>query len=347
MMQRFHQLVRAVWLILILSAAGTHFWFKFSLEEVQLFSLSIVMFLTSLAGAGYYLLVVYGQPENGNKFETTTLRVDSPGWRTYFLAIFLCALVIIVVNPRGLYGVKLFPQLSNAIKQDKIRYYRQLENDPEVIILGSSRALTLSPAYMEEILGFTTFNFGISGVAQIELVLQGEMITSKQVGEIPKVVVLELSPGNLKLIDESDLAEVPIELWPYMSAEQGMRFLADRLMDLFSGYHFTEALYVLEFTQQERPPQNYWEVSPDGSSRFFPRETLEEALARQLAEREQQNQIPCQNIANDGDRMIRGFAELAVENQFSLVYYYSPIHPHFKAEYLEQSENPYWCQRIF
>ena len=56
-------------------------------------------------------------------------------------------MTIILVDPRGLYGPTFFPQLSDDTRTLKLNYYNTLEMDPELVILGSSRAQGISPAY--------------------------------------------------------------------------------------------------------------------------------------------------------------------------------------------------------
>ena len=342
------KIIKIVLVLFVLRVAAINVLLTFSLDEVQLFSSSVVPLLSYLAGIAFLVLVLWDKAPSEDSGEP-----DSPqqnlqySWRAFFFGILLCVGVILIVNPRGLYGIKLFPQLSNAIKQEKVKYYNRLELDPEVVILGSSRALTLSPDYIQELVGYETYNFSISGVTQDELALQGQMLSSGRVRSIPHVVLFEISPSNLQPLNGVNLADVPIEFLPYMSGKQGLTFVLDRFEKLFSGYQFSEALYVLQFLRQERMPQNYWEVHPDGSSDFFPKETLDQALARQLQERRSQHQTPCQNYAKGADRMIRDFVSLAEQNQFSIVFYFSPIHPYFQQEYLDKSEDYGWCLEIF
>ena len=82
-------------------------------------------------------------------------------------------LAVLVVNPLGLYGFHFFPQLANGLKQEKVQYYQQQEQAAEVVILGSSRTLTISPAYIQDTLGYSAFNLGFSGVTPVELFFVG------------------------------------------------------------------------------------------------------------------------------------------------------------------------------
>ena len=69
------------------------------------------------------------------------------------------------------------------------------------------------------------------------------------------------------------------------------------------------------------------------------------SLARQLGERDTLN--PCQYYTKDGDAIFDQLTSLAEESNMALVLYFSPIHPTFQAEYLDESADYKWCKRIF
>ena len=340
-MDRIKQFLTPAFLVLLLAIIGNALRFQFLSQDILQFSNDMTSILQNLAVIVLVLLIFWHVPSQKKELATSESAPKlNRSWPTFFIIIGLCVFTVIIVNPRGLYGTKIFPQLANGLKQEKIKYYQALETEPELVILGSSRSLTISPAYIHKTLGISAYNFGFSGVSPTELSLQAGMIFSDNKPEIPLVILFEISPSNIEKTKKNDLAEVPIEFLPIMPARKAAGFLSDRYLELFNIHQFIESVYVLQFIQEHRTPGNYWEVMPDGFSKFYPRGTLSQALDRQLQQRV--NIHPCQNFSQDGDEFIHQFVSMANQKDFSIVFYTSPIHPYFRQEYVDKT--PYFQQ---
>lgn len=66
------------------------------------------------------------------------------------------------VNPLGKYASRELPTLVWTGREDKANLLEQYQNNPEVLILGSSRTMKLDPAYIEEKTNLDTFNAGVN-----------------------------------------------------------------------------------------------------------------------------------------------------------------------------------------
>jgi len=342
-MKRLFLIFSSAFLILL---AGIQFISEFQPQDVSLFSDAFITLIQHFASIGLFLLIVWQNfTAHPQQPDSSAPKTAFSGWLSFLTLIALCILTVIVINPRGLYGVRLFPQLANALKQDKIQYYWALDAEPEVIILGSSRTLTISPAYIQQSLGLKAFNFGFSGVSPNELFLLSDLIFSDNKPVPPSVVVFDLSPSDIAELRENDLAEIPIEFLPYMSVKKAAAFLLDRYLQLFNLHQFSEAVYVLQYVKENQTPQNYWEIRPDGYSIFLPPDNLTQALKRQLKQRE--TMVPCQYFNKKGDQVIRKYVALSHQKNFSVVFYYSPVHPVFRENYLEKHEHFERCESFF
>jgi len=70
----------------------------------------------------------------------------------------------VIADPYGSVGTHLFPTVTTSdrtVKADKIE---QLEEPPELVVLGSSRSMRYEPSYLEEKTGLRTFNAGVNGI---------------------------------------------------------------------------------------------------------------------------------------------------------------------------------------
>jgi hypothetical protein len=68
----------------------------------------------------------------------------------------------VVVDPWGGLGTGVFPSLVPTDRPAKVALVERLRKAPQVVIFGSSRALKLDPAYLEEKIGERGFNAAVS-----------------------------------------------------------------------------------------------------------------------------------------------------------------------------------------
>ncbi|HEX9744039.1 MAG TPA: hypothetical protein VGB30_01295 [bacterium] len=89
----------------------------------------------------------------------------SKSWSTFnFSAYFLRILLIIlgiaaganlIVDPFSIYGNGLVGKAEVNVYRVKLDLYSQLEQPPEALILGSSRAMAFDPSTVEDITGLS------------------------------------------------------------------------------------------------------------------------------------------------------------------------------------------------
>jgi hypothetical protein len=88
-----------------------------------------------------------------------------------FALILVTALVMgavlalnVIADPYGSVGTHFFPTVTTSdrtVKADKIE---ELEQPPELVVLGSSRSMRYEPEYLEEKTGLSAFNAGVNGI---------------------------------------------------------------------------------------------------------------------------------------------------------------------------------------
>lgn len=90
-------------------------------------------------------------------------------WRSFlsrFLLTVVLALICIgslnyFVNPEGLYGTHLVPQILWGARPQKAVMLKSVQPPPEALIMGSSRVMTILPAEVQAATGLRTFNAGV------------------------------------------------------------------------------------------------------------------------------------------------------------------------------------------
>ena len=66
-----------------------------------------------------------------------------------------------VINPLGLYAPKVFPPLVRTSRSDKLELIHNFSPKPEAVVLGSSRAMQISPAVVQRLTGLPGFNLAV------------------------------------------------------------------------------------------------------------------------------------------------------------------------------------------
>jgi hypothetical protein len=128
----------------------------------------------------------------------------APGWsKPMFAQAFLgtwlgiigfVAIVNFVVNPFGIYPTTLIPRVETNNYEKKLELFDAFQPQPEALILGSSRVMSLDPEIVTGITGQRCFNFSLPGAktetyyAVLKLALdRGAPIKTVIVGVEPEV----------------------------------------------------------------------------------------------------------------------------------------------------------------
>jgi hypothetical protein len=99
---------------------------------------------------------------------------QSSGGRAFWFVLVLALVTVLVLggaltlnviaDPYGSVGTGLFPTVTTSDRTVKADKVERLEQGPELVVLGSSRAMRYEPSYLEQRTGLSTFNAGINGI---------------------------------------------------------------------------------------------------------------------------------------------------------------------------------------
>jgi hypothetical protein len=70
----------------------------------------------------------------------------------------------VIADPYGSVGTHFFPTVTTSDRTVKADRIEQLEELPELVVLGSSRSMRYEPSYLKERTGLSTFNAGVNGI---------------------------------------------------------------------------------------------------------------------------------------------------------------------------------------
>jgi hypothetical protein len=96
----------------------------------------------------------------------------------------------VVVNPFDIYESRWFEPIVLSTRRTKLTLYRERRPPPDVLLLGSSRSMTVDPAYIEERTARHAFNAAMHGAAARDYLAFARCLTAE--AGFPRVVVVGL-----------------------------------------------------------------------------------------------------------------------------------------------------------
>jgi hypothetical protein len=136
-----------------------------------------------------------------------------------FLMVLLGALAVVgaanyFVNPTGLHAPKIFPTVSWNARQTKADLLKAADPKPQVLVLGSSRAMKIRPALITQLTGLPAFNAAVdAGLMEDDYVML--RYACERGGAQPKLILIGVDveafdnhrPSNVGLAISDELAE--------------------------------------------------------------------------------------------------------------------------------------------
>jgi hypothetical protein len=151
----------------------------------------------------------------------TALPAAATDWRGFvrrFLGLLLGVLLLIglanyFVNPTGLHAPQLLPTVNWNVRATKTELMRQAAVKPEVLVLGSSRAMKIRPSLVQELTGMPTFNATVEGaMTEDDYIMLRYAV--ERAGAHPKLLLIGIDveafhnarPSNVALLISDELS---------------------------------------------------------------------------------------------------------------------------------------------
>jgi hypothetical protein len=182
-------------------------------------------------------------------------------WTMGFILVISSVLaVVLYVDPHARFGRNLYLPVTVSAREVKTKLYGQLEGAPNIVILGSSRAFTISPAYIEEKTGYSAFNMSVEGGRAGDFGVQLNYILGS--GTKPQVLLIEVHYHTLDRQYETPNLQ-PLALLPYMPSKMAASVAEKSLQDTLSLQSFSDSLYTV---MHPSPPttRQTWTFEGDG-----------------------------------------------------------------------------------
>ena len=273
--------------------------------------------------------------------ESTTHGLFGLWLATGLLTVMLISGAILLINPRGMYVNTAYKPHQLLLRESKTTGYLNLSTKPDIVIMGSSRAFTLSPDYITEHTGYSAYNMAIEG-GRIEDIL----IQTRQMPVLPPVLLIELQQGLPR--ESNDIAfRAPLGWLRYMNPNTALLTIEKRLKGLLDLSHLAEAIYISRYQAiYERQPEEWPLFEANGLAHrpLVTEAELEQALLLDIGN------IPpirCDVIDPASQADMQELLHRSAAQETSLVFYVSPWHPRYYEALLQDEPQYQECQSLF
>lgn len=272
----------------------------------------------------------------------------SLGILVWFLGIFAALGIIsgtsIYVDPRNMYGTTYYAPFVVPGREEKLSYYAALENTPDVVVMGSSRAFALSPAQITAETGYSAFNMSLASGRINDVWIYSQYMLTQHNNRLPRVIILEID-FPIPVDNDYTASYSPLSLFPFMDSETRRKALQYRLDGLLDVDQFAESLYSLRFTRAYGSFAGNYQVQPDGwtTTRDYTEQELAANLVRDI------DMIPSscwQSPRPEGERLLRDYITLAHTHGSTVLLLRMPYQPTYYSTMRERMPNFDTCENI-
>ena len=296
---------------------------SFEIKDAAIFSNSLFELISNSILLLCLFLIVYYQFFNKGKER------NLPN-KTIIMSVLIVFSIIVAsnffINPRGIYPPSIFPALVTNYRNKKANDFTNLKKSPDLVIIGSSRALSINPDYVEEQTGISTYNFAVTGTYLDEYLVIMRYVFDQSKLDPPKVILID-RPG-FWVNPDSTADRAPLKFFPYIDEESRSKIFINRTVDLTNLHQFTEAIYSIQFLLFNREYQETWTIYNNGFGLPHIDESLGEAIEGSISDRLERKL--CDNFFPDESMpILEEMVSLAKENASSIIFYTSPAQPDY------------------
>jgi hypothetical protein len=322
--------------------------------------LSIAMFRDIiLSGALVFACVLFGALPLPGRSGGGRPGVFFAGSLSLFVLLLIGVMVFnYILNPLGIYPTSYFEPLvlnHDTTYRYKTNLYDSMNPPPEVVVLGSSRAFTVSPAYITEITGLSAFNASVHGGGVGDFIQFTRHMVDE--GHPPRVIIVGLAtelmvhksrpsqqanaPASPKKKAKSDpsLAERLLGTDAYRSLNEFRADLShniDLVRQLAAWYQTEESIRQLKLEFNGRP-RAFYRIDTDGLV-HFKRPQLEKMVQANIADPLWGELFSRYDEVDKGAlTVVKNLLALCRKNHIQVIFYLPPYQPQMLAIYDQQN----------
>lgn len=280
-----------------------------------------------MLGLVFFLATIWLASSGNTEERQFNVRLSRYWGIGFVFLLLLTTGTVAYVNPHSRFDNTNLPHVNAGARVIKKDYLLQLDETPDVILLGSSRAFTISPAYLKEKTQLSAFNMSVEGGRVGDFFIQLDYMLDA--GIKPAVIIIELDIESL-MGDHWNISEQPLSLVPHMPVAQGLDVYKESLRDTFGVFAFSDALFVLALPEEYNEEWWVWSFQSDGMGvrkdldRQKYLQLLEETVSTRL-----QAHLRCRKFDLEATSALEATIQRAEENNIAVLLYSSPLNAVF------------------
>ena len=296
----------------------------------------------TLCGLLFFFFIIWIIKTIPNLQQELSTQVDPVGLRRIVIisasSILICIAVFnIFADSWDLYGLDFWESRVLPSRSVKLDFYSRLAEPPEMVIVGTSAAFRIAPAYIQEKLGIRAFNWAINGGKAPEIRILLEYLAQQHPGEYPEVLLMQVSEQSA----EAGYHQLPFSLLPFLSPWTLIQEGGLRLSEAINLSQLSDSLYVFRYTlsPSTRPLANFYCLEDGFSDRIIKRFS-ETAVLEQT-----EKVANCSSASEVYGKDIEEIIAFTEEQNSSIVFYISPFLPEFYDKYMKNDPDYRRCHQ--
>lgn len=242
-------------------------------------------------------------------------------WFTAFLPILAaCAALVVHVNPHARFTRDVYPPITPNARGLKTESYAQLSSHPDILVLGSSRAFTISPLYIRQTTGYEAFNMAVEGGKVGDYALQLNYLLKS--GDAPRLLLIEVTFQTFTG-DVWTAPLQPISLIPYMPRDIAASTAESALQDTFNLQAISDSLFIIRYLSTDKQSLA-WEFDERGMGVYRPA-VDENAMPSQDDLERWAGVLACNRLPPSARDQFENMITIAGDNDIEIVLYQSPV----------------------
>jgi len=277
-----------------------------------------------IVGLLIFVILIWVASSGRAEERLTSVRLPRFWGIGFGMMLILTIVTVAFVNPHSRFDNTNFPHLTPGARVLKKDYLLQLEETPDIIVLGSSRSFTISPAYIKEKTQRSVFNMSVEGGRVGDFVIQLDYMLDH--GIKPGVLMIELDSESL-MGDYWNINDQPLSLTPNMPLDKRLIVYEESLRDVLGFYALSDSLFLLTLSESYDDEWVWaWSYQSDGlgvrkdvgHQKYL--KLLNESIASRLVPH-----LRCRRFDPEATSALESTIQRAAENDIAVVLYSSPI----------------------
>jgi hypothetical protein len=296
-----------------------------------------------LASLLILLWAISGSTIKSKQEETDSARSVRVWWIGFLPMLVIALGLAIYINPHARFLGDRFPPVNTGARKIKVDLFAKLTSPPDMVIMGSSRAFTISPDYLQEKTGYNAFNMSVDSGGAADYFVQMNYMVSADL--TPHILLMEIHQNTFGDVSQTWGIQ-PLAMMPYTTRDGAAILAEESLKDAFSLQSLSDSIFSFFLSDPQRQTWTINLAHGMGSRAPLTHEEYERLLTATIKS-PTKNNIYCKRLVADGRQVFESIMALAQKNGVGVVLYESPMNfTFYSATYKQNPKGFDNCRKL-